>query len=94
MAIIQYSLNVDGTIPNYISDGGYFQSRVDGTLIGIGSGGGTVLSKAELLARTRTLHASYPISAWTNPEADDIAVLDDDGVTNLVNNWCTSKGVD
>jgi len=96
MAIIQYSLTSEGAKPNYITDGGYFLSRADGTLIGIGSGGGTTLSKAELLTRTRTLHASYPMSAWTNPEADvlnNIAVLDDDGVTALINAWCTARGI-
>ena len=93
MAIIQYSLTSDGTKPDYISDGGYFQSRDDLTLIGIGSGGGTELSKAELLARTRTLHASYPMSAWTDSGLENIAVLDDDGVTALVNNWCTARGI-
>ena len=93
MAIIQYSLTSGGTKPNYITDGGYFLSRADGTLIGIGSGGGTTLSKAELLTRTRTLHASYPMSAWTDSGLENIAVLDDDGVTALVNNWCSARGI-
>ena len=96
MAIIQYSLTSGGTKPNYITDGGYFLSRADGTLIGIGSGGGTTLRKAELLTRTPTLHASYPMSAWANPDEEpleNIAVLDDDGVTSLVNNWCSARGI-
>jgi len=93
MAIIQYSLTDEGAKPNYITDGGWFQNRDDLTLIGIGSGGGTELSKAELLTRTRAIHAKYPMSAWTDSGLENISVLDDDGVTALINNWCTARGI-
>ena len=60
MAIIQYSLD-SGRIPSYISDGGYFWNTSDNTLIGIGSGGGTTLSKADLTTRVLSMHASLPM---------------------------------
>ena len=40
MAVIRYPL-VDRTTPSYITDGGYLINDSDGTIIGIGSGGGT-----------------------------------------------------
>ncbi len=94
MAIIQYSLNSSGKTPDYIADGGYFLSAADGTFIGIGSGGGTEITQAALITRALDLHAVYPMSAWVNPDDDphdDIEVLDNDGVTDLINAWCAER---
>ena len=58
MAVIRYTLD-SGSIPNYITDGGHFLNTADGTMIGIGSGGGTTIaSKADLLTYVLSLHAS------------------------------------
>ena len=38
MAIIRYTLD-SGSVPSYISDGGYFGNPANNDLIGIGSGG-------------------------------------------------------
>ena len=52
MAIIKYNL-VNRQKPSYITDGGYFHDPRDDTFIGIGSGGGTELTKAELVTRAQ-----------------------------------------
>ena len=107
MAIIKYSLD-NGRIPGYISDGGYFLNSSalaangtvtytgDSTRIGIGSGGGTELTKSQLISHVLAVHAGNPWVkseslhndatptgvAWTNAE-----------MTTQVNAWCTLKGV-
>ena len=94
MAIIQYSLNSSGKTPDYITDGGYFLSGADGTFIGIGSGGGTEISQSQLLTRVLTINAAYPISSWEDYDEDPletIVVLNNDGVTSLVNAWCAER---
>ena len=93
MAIIRYQLD-SGSIPSYIGDGGYFDN---GTYrIGIGSGGGTVLSKSELLSYVLSHHASSPyripdpsgiLTAQTTPAMTNAEV------TTMVNNWCTARGI-
>ena len=94
MAIIRYQLD-SGSIPSYISDGGYFSN---GTyIIGIGSGGGTVLSKSELLSYVLSHHASSPYR-MPNGTSDEIPIASMSAMTNaevttLVNNWCTARGI-
>ena len=73
MAIIKYSNNSSGQIPSYITDGGYFYDARDDTYIGIGSGGGTTLTKAELVTRMQSFSALYPTTfTWDslNPAGD------------------------
>ena len=92
MAIIQYTLNGNGTIPSYITDGGYFYRNSDNTLIGIGSGGGTTISKSDLLSRALSLHASSP---WTKPNDNGTLAVNktNDEVTAQINTWCTARGI-
>ena len=61
MAIIKYNL-VNGQVPSYITGSGYFYDPRDRTYIGIGSGGGTELTKAELVTRMQTFSDLYPSS--------------------------------
>mgnify|MGYP003151646962 FL=1 len=91
MAIIQYTL-VNGTAPNYITDGGYFKNPSDNTLIGIGSGGGTTLSKADLITRVLSVHGSRPRTNITYDGAH-VSNKTNAEVTTEVNAWCTLKGV-
>lgn len=94
MAIIRYQLE-SGSIPSYISDGGYFARGND--KIGIGSGGGTVLSKSELLSYVLSQHASSPYrkpsTSWLNTASGDLIDMTNAEVTTLVNDWCTARGV-
>ncbi len=54
MAIIRYQLE-SGNVPSYITNGGYFPDSSNETLIGIGSGGGTELTQAELLTYIKAM---------------------------------------
>ena len=93
MAIIRYQLD-SGSIPSYISDGGYFDN---GTYrIGIGSGGGTVLSKSELLSYVLSHHASSPYhipNSSGNLTAQTTPAMTNAEVTTMVNNWCIARGI-
>ena len=90
MAIIKYTL-VNSATPPYITDGGYYYKSSDDTYIGIGSGGGTEISKAELVARYQSLGG-----LWHEPDAltpvNDRAMTDAE-LETAVNSWCTIKGI-
>ena len=107
MAIIKYSLD-NGRIPSYISDGGYFlnDSAVDAsgnvtytgdsTRVGIGSGVGTELTKAQLLNHVLTIHGQRPWYDRSGGLSDDAPLgraYTNDEITAQVNAWCTLKGV-
>ena len=88
MAIIKYQL-VNRTIPSYITDSGLFHHGDD--FIGIGSGGGTELSKSELHTLIMTWHNNY---VFKHPNsAREIVAMTDAEVTTMVNDWCTEKGI-
>tara|TARA_R110000824_G_scaffold122237_1_gene279113 strand:+ start:915 stop:1217 length:303 start_codon:yes stop_codon:yes gene_type:complete len=99
MAIIKYNL-VNSQRPSYITDGGYFYDKRDDTYIGIGSGGGTELTKAELVTRVQTFSALYPRS-FTYDGLDDAGEMDPDTIRRftdseyetMVNDWCTEMGI-
>ena len=76
MAIIKYSL-VNRLKPSYITDGGYFYDSRDDTYIGIGSGGGTELTKAELVTRMQTFSTNPRSYTWDrlNNAGEDLASL-------------------
>ncbi len=91
MAVIRYTLD-SGSIPDYISDGGYFLNPADDTMIGIGSGGGTTIaSKADLNTYVLSVHASYPIKK--SDILSNVSDMTNAEVTTLVNNWCTARGI-
>ena len=99
MAIIKYNL-VNSRKPSYITDGNYFHDVRDDTYIGIGSGGGTELTKAELVTRMQTFSDLYPISS-TYDRLNDAGGTDDSTIRRftdaeyetMVNDWCTAKGI-
>lgn len=91
MAVIKYTLD-SGSVPSYISDGGYFPNPADNTLIGIGSGGGTTIaSKSDLNTYVLSLHASIPYGKYDN--AGNVSDMTDSEVTTWVNNWCRARGI-
>ncbi len=87
MAIIKYQIE-NRRCPSFITDGGYFP--VGNDLIGIGSGGGTELSKSQLLAYVMADHNS---TTYTKVVRNEIVDMSDSEVTTMVNNWCTWKGI-
>ena len=96
MAIIRYNLtsNVNGTVPSYITDGGYFKNIADDTRIGIGSGGGTTIAnKADLITYVLSIHANYPFKKSVDATHVDKVNRTDSEVTTLVNNWCTARSI-
>jgi hypothetical protein len=89
MAIIKTQLlDVDGSdnfanrIPSYCTEDYVTFASHDGSyIICSGSGGGEEITKAELITFVQTANASN--SAY-GTDAD---------VTELVNNWCTARGI-
>ena len=110
MAIIKYTTaDTNGRIPSYITDGGYFHDTRDDTYIGIGAGGGTELTKAELVTRMQTFCDLYPaVFTWdafndaANPDLSHLPHDIDDSTRRRiteaefetrVNTWCTARGI-
>ena len=98
MAIIKFNL-VNSQVPSYITDGGYFYDARDDTYIGIGSGGGTELTKAELVTRMQTFSDLYP-TTFTWDELDD-GLMDTSTIRRVteaeyetrVNERCSARGI-
>ena len=101
MAIIRYNLtsNVNGTVPSYITDGGYFKNPADDTRIGVGSGGGTTIAnKADLITYVLSIHANYPLKKSVDVALGEVTHVDQVNrtnaeVTTMVNNWCTARSI-
>ena len=93
MAIIRYQLD-SGSIPSYITDGGWFpNSPSTNYLIGIGSGGGTEMTKSELLDYVLAQHASTPYKTVNEYQPELKTSMTNAEVTTLVNDWCTARGI-
>tara|TARA_R100000306_G_scaffold23005_1_gene26329 strand:- start:442 stop:717 length:276 start_codon:yes stop_codon:yes gene_type:complete len=90
MAIIRYQLD-NGNTPSYITDGGHFYSG--NNLIGIGSGGGTEISKSDLLTYVLSLHASTPYKTRDSDQMLTDTNMNTTQVTGLVNSWCSVRGI-
>jgi len=95
MAIIKYQLD-SGRTPEYISDGGYF--IIGNDYIGIGSGGGTEMTKSELNTYILSNHSSNPYKVLDRsgvPELTDgeETAMSNSQVTAIVNAWCTARGI-
>ena len=95
MAVILYTLD-NGNTPDYITNGGHFLNDADGTRIGIGSGGGTELTKAELIARQKTMpnyYKEFVGMTTTRPEGNGVYVegstrnMTDAEIEEMVNLW-------
>lgn len=92
MAIIRYTLD-SGSVPSYISDGGYFGNPANNDLIGIGSGGGTTIAnKADLITYVLSIHGNYPFTSQPD-KTKSSTTLNTSEVTAIVNNWCTARGI-
>ena len=82
MAIIRYQLE-SGRVPSYITDGGYFYNPSADTLIGIGSGGGTELTQAELLEYIKAIGG----------KTYDYVDMTDAHCEAAMNDWLSNKGI-
>ena len=93
MAIIRYQLD-SGRTPSYITDGGYFYDSSNETLIGIGSGGGTELTQAELLTYIKAMGIRKII--WADFDAREISeqvAMTDSESEELRDAWLTRMGI-
>ena len=78
MAIIKFNL-VNRQVPSYITGSAHFYDARDDTYIGIGSGGGTELTKAELITRMQTFCDLYPATfTWDAVTVDNLDPRDRD----------------
>ena len=89
MAIIKYQLD-NGRTPSYITDGGYY--GVGSEYIGIGSGGGTELTKSQLLSWVLSAHGNSPLEKHP-PAIGSYVTMSDSEVTTMVNAWGTARGI-
>ena len=85
MAIIQYGLTASGGTPSGISDGGYYLDVSAANRIGIGTSGGSELTKAGLL--------DYVLTRVVSLQNDDGSEMNDSQKTTNVNEWCTARGI-
>ena len=90
MAIIKYDSSIgevakSASAPSGISDGGYFFDFDTNIAIGIGTGGGTELTKAELITYVVSLDINKP------PNSETLATNAEK--TTMANDWCTQKGI-
>ena len=90
MAIIKYDSSIgegakSAAAPSGISDGGYFFDFDTNIAIGIGTGGGTELTKAELITYVVSLDINKP------PNSETLATNAEK--TTMANDWCTQKGI-
>ena len=98
MAIIKFNL-VNSQVPSYITGGAHFYDARDDTYIGIGSGGGTELTKAELVTRMQTFSDLYPTTfTWDELDGDIMDTSTIRRVTEAeyetkVNEWCSARGI-
>ena len=104
MTIIEYKLDPQDqprsyhpkTVPDYVSDGGYWFNLDNEKMIGVGLEGSipesiSTFNLAELQARQRAIHEKYPmkkIYEQDNLDADDMT---DDEVDAFVKVWWDAR---
>ena len=100
MTIIEYKLHPiprgGMKIPDFVTDGGYWQNPDDFTLIGTVPSGVeyyvpdtvTTYTLAELQARQRAIHAKYPMKVGGEIDADD---MNDDQVNAAIEAWVDAR---
>ena len=94
MAILKYKLVESAGMPHYIFDAGGFRHPTEISsdpatfwAVGIGLGGGTLLTHAELLTFVQEIHAVEPFRT-PNPDSEDMT---DAEVETMVSDWCIEK---
>ena len=105
MAILKYKLVVGDPSPPYIFDPAGFEHPTKASSdpdtfwrVGIGLGGGTVLTHAELLTFVKEIHALVPFQNVifnTPPDPPNPPTLTDKTdaeVETMVSDWCIEKG--
>ena len=103
MAILKYKLVESAGMPNYIFDASGFRHPTEISsdpqtfwAVGIGLGGGTILTHAELLTFVQEIHAIHPYI--TDDRVDpsevgpnEIREMTDAEVETMVSDWCIEK---
>ena len=99
MAILKYKLVASEGMPHYIFDAGGFRNPTEISsdpqafwAVGIGLGGGTLLTHAELLTFVQEIHGIMPYVTPVDP-SDPIEMRDrtDTEVETMVSDWCIEK---
>ena len=102
MTIIEYKLHPiprgGMKIPDFVTDGGYWQNPDDFTLIGTVPSGVeyyvpdtvTTYTLAELQARQRAIHAKYPMKVGKKPYPSDDDMTNDE-VNAAVKAWVDAR---
>ena len=90
MAIIKYTSSINeitssASPPSGISDGGHFYDAENNLAIGVGTGGGTEITKAELITYVVSLDIANP------PNLGTLATNAEK--TTMANDWCTARGI-
>jgi hypothetical protein len=99
MTIIEYKLhphNGGMKVPDFVTDGGYWQNPDDFTLIGTVPDGVeyyvpdsvVTYTLAELQARQRAIHVKYPMKDKPEPDAD---YMTDEEVNQVVADWVAAR---
>jgi hypothetical protein len=92
MAIIKYSAVLNTTtgmttIPSGVTDGNYWHDVENDFAIGVGTSGGTVLTKSEFIEYVKSL------DLLANPNGDTNIKANDSEKTTMANDWCTARGI-
>jgi hypothetical protein len=99
MTIIEYKLHPSPhgmKVPEFVTDGGYWQNPDDFTLIGTVPSGVeyyvpdtvTTYTLAELQERQRAIHAKYPMQVSPEPDSGDMT---DDQVNAAIKEWVDGR---
>tara|TARA_R110000796_G_scaffold226227_2_gene342747 strand:+ start:580 stop:882 length:303 start_codon:yes stop_codon:yes gene_type:complete len=97
--IIKYVLNSDGTIPDYVEDGGYFMLPNDDTEEKIGKAVPSgipsdapattaSISKSDLIVRVQDIIDNMP----EVPESSTNIIVETRTATEIVDAWCIQVG--
>jgi hypothetical protein len=96
--IIKYVLNSDGTIPDYVEDGGYFLDPDDVAEAKIGKAVASGvpsdapattsgITKSDLIARVSDIMSRYPPQAFPTTGTVDTRTAEE-----IVDAWCVQVG--
>ena len=97
--IIKYVLNSDGTVPNYVENGGYFLDPDDSDEAKIGTAVAngipsdapattSVITKSDLVARVSDIRLRYPPEEFRKTGTVDLRTPQE-----IVDYWCVQVGI-